>query len=124
MAETAPRYVIGVDGGTEALRAGVFDVHGVPLAYAATPYATQYPHPGHAEQAPADWWAALGASVRAAVAQAGVPGESIAGMCLDTVRLHLVFTLQRLSLRQSVCRKVVSRCRDRCRDRCRELLLC
>ena len=28
-------YVIGVDGGTEGLRAGVFDLTGAPLAFAA-----------------------------------------------------------------------------------------
>jgi glycerol kinase len=42
-------------GGT-GLRAGVFDLSGQPLAFAATTYPTQYPKPGWAEQEPQDWW--------------------------------------------------------------------
>ena len=40
------RYVLGVDGGTEGLRAGLFDLAGTPLAFAATPYETRFPQPG------------------------------------------------------------------------------
>ena len=43
-------YVIGVDGGTESIRAGVFDLSGRPIAFAATPYKTNFPHPAWAEQ--------------------------------------------------------------------------
>ena len=31
-------YLIGVDGGTESLRAAVFDLKGPPLAFASTAY--------------------------------------------------------------------------------------
>eukprot|EP00887_Chlorella_sp_A99_P007355 scaffold2.g7355.t1 len=77
-------YVIGVDGGTESLRAGVFDLKGHPLAFAAVPYPTHYPHPSWAEQAPGDWWRALGEAVREAVALAGVAPAAIAGLTVDT----------------------------------------
>ena len=33
-------YVIGIDGGTESLRAGVFDLSGKPIAFAAQAYPT------------------------------------------------------------------------------------
>jgi ribulose kinase len=33
-------YVIGIDGGTESIRAGVFDLAGRPLGFVATPYPT------------------------------------------------------------------------------------
>ena len=69
-------YVIGVDAGTESLRAGVFDLAGTPLAFAATPYETKFPHPGWAEQDPRDWWQALGRSVRHTVAEAAVASDS------------------------------------------------
>ena len=49
------RYVIGVDGGTESLRAGVFDLKGKPLFMASAPYPTIYPQPSWAEQNPSDW---------------------------------------------------------------------
>ena len=56
-------FVIGVDAGTESLRAGVFDLEGNPLAFSSTAYQTTFPKPGWAEQNPQDWWEALGKSV-------------------------------------------------------------
>jgi len=54
------KYVIGVDGGTESLRAGVFDLTGQPIApMASAPYTTTYPKPSWAEQDPSDWWQVL-----------------------------------------------------------------
>lgn len=84
------RHFIGVDGGTESLRAGVFDERGNPLAFAATAYKTEFPRPARAEQNPADWWQALGESVRKAVAEAGVSPSSIAAICLDTTCCSVV----------------------------------
>lgn len=45
-----PLYVVGVDGGTEGIRAGVFDLEGNALAFASTSYSTIFPQPGWAEQ--------------------------------------------------------------------------
>ncbi|MCG8356451.1 MAG: glycerol kinase, partial [Kiloniellales bacterium] len=78
----AGAYVIGVDGGTESLRAGVFDLRGKPLAFAATAYETRFPAPGLAEQDPRDWWRAIGASVRQAVAEAGISPTEVAGIAV------------------------------------------
>lgn len=83
MAQRQP-YVIGVDGGTESLRAFVFDLTGRPLASHACPYETRFPGPAMAEQNPEDWWAALGAAVRGAVAAAGVDPAAAVGFGLDT----------------------------------------
>ena len=65
-------YVLGIDFGTESCRAALFDLNGEPKGFAATPYATSHPRPGWAEQSPADWWDALGASSRAVLAASGV----------------------------------------------------
>ena len=51
-AEASESYIIGVDGGTEGIRAGIFDLTGHPLAYATTPYASAYPQPSWVEQNP------------------------------------------------------------------------
>src|SRR3954469_22780148 len=83
-------YVIGVDGGTESLRAFVFDLEGRPLGSHATPYKTDFPQPSWAEQNPQDWWQALGASVRGALAKAGVGARAILGICLDTTCCSVV----------------------------------
>jgi len=45
-------YVIGIDGGTESLRADIFDLSGRCVASVKTPYETHFPSPGHAEQTP------------------------------------------------------------------------
>lgn len=43
----ARHVVLGVDGGTESIRAVFFDVQtGEVLSFAAEPYATNYPQPG------------------------------------------------------------------------------
>ena len=63
-------YVIGVDAGTESMRAGVFDLTGTVIAEGVTPIATRFPQAGWAEQSPEEWWQALGSSVRQAVANA------------------------------------------------------
>ena len=88
--------VVGVDGGTEGLRAGVYRCSdGTELGYASAPYATSYPHPSWAEQAPDDWWTALGAAVRgalraAAAAHGGDPAASVAALCCDTTCCSVV----------------------------------
>ena len=83
-------YVIGVDGGTESIRAGVFDLSGNPLAFASVTYPTNFPIPGWAEQNPEDWWNALGGAVRRAVIDANVGKQEILGICLDTTCCSVV----------------------------------
>ena len=84
------KYVIGVDGGTESIRAGVFDLSGNPLAFASVTYPTNFPIPGWAEQNPEDWWNALGGAVRRAVIDANVGKKEILGICLDTTCCSVV----------------------------------
>ncbi|MFN4140825.1 FGGY-family carbohydrate kinase [Aestuariivirga sp.] len=83
-------YVIGVDGGTESLRAFVFDLDGRPLASVATPYKTEFPQPSWAEQNPEDWWAAMGQSVRGAVARSGVSPADVIAISVDTTCCSVV----------------------------------
>ena len=84
------KYLLGVDGGTEGLRAGIFDVLGTPLAYASTSYPTQFPAPSWAEQDPNDWWDALGKSVRKAISDSGISVDQIAAMAVDTTCCSVV----------------------------------
>jgi ribulokinase len=75
-------HVLGIDGGTESLRATVFDLAGRRIASAAQPYPTQFAPGARAEQEPEAWWSALGAAVGRAVTEAGV--HDIAAICLAT----------------------------------------
>eukprot|EP00959_Pyramimonas_sp_CCMP1952_P139685 2923306-Pyramimonas_sp.AAC.3 len=82
MAQT--KYVLGVDGGTESIRCGVFTLSGEPVGFASTPYKTHFPKAGWAEQNPEDWWSGIGCSVQKALKETGVSPESIIGLGLDT----------------------------------------
>src|SRR5262245_21134462 len=83
-------YVIGVDGGTESLRAFVFDLDGRPLGSHATAYATEFPQASWAEQKPEDWWRALGQSVKGALAKAGIAYQDVIALCVDTTCCSVV----------------------------------
>ena len=83
-------YVVGVDGGTESLRAFVFDLDGRSLGSHASPYKTEFPEPSWAEQNPEDWWQALGASVRGALAKANVAADAVIAICVDTTCCSVV----------------------------------
>ena len=83
-------YVIGVDGGTESIRAFVFNLDGRPLASVATPYKTEFPNPSWAEQNPEDWWRCMGQSVKGAVAKAGISPADILSICVDTTCCSVV----------------------------------
>ena len=79
-----PTLPAGVDGGTESIRAGVFDLAGTPLSFASVAYPTAFPAPGWAEQDPADWWAGLGTAVRQAVASASIQPCQVAALSVDS----------------------------------------
>jgi ribulose kinase len=83
-------YVIGVDGGTESIRARVFDLSGACLGSASHPYATQFAAGARAEQNPEDWWAAMGVAVRQAVNEAGIAPSDIDSMALATTSCSVV----------------------------------
>lgn len=83
-------YVIGIDGGTEGLRAHVFDLSGRSLGVGKEAYATQFPAPAQAEQAPEDWWSAAAGAVRGALAAAGVGADQIIALAADTTSCTVV----------------------------------
>ena len=89
------KVVIGVDGGTESIRACCFDaISGRVVGTShAVPYSTIHPKPGWAEQDPEDWYENLGQAVREALAS--IPKEEmetleICGLCLDTTCCSVV----------------------------------
>jgi ribulose kinase len=76
-------YFLTADGGTESLRARVYDPEGRCLGTRAVPYATDF-RPGRVEQAPEDWWACFVTAARAAIAEAGIDPQAIAAICYAT----------------------------------------
>ncbi len=76
--------MIGIDGGTESLRATLFDPAGRPIATASSPYSTRFAPGARAEQDPQDWWSALGAAVRLAVSRSGAAPHDVDAVCATT----------------------------------------
>ncbi len=64
----SPAGYIGIDLGTSAVKVLVQDEAGAVHARASRAYPTSNPRPGWAEQNPEEWWQAVGAAVREAMA--------------------------------------------------------
>ncbi|WP_337184986.1 FGGY-family carbohydrate kinase [Shinella sp.] len=77
------RYLVGVDVGTGSARAGVFDLSGRMLASGKRDISLFREAGAMVEQSSTEIWAAVCASVREAVAKAGVAPETIAGVGFD-----------------------------------------
>ena len=76
--------ILGIDGGTGSIRAGLFDFTGHELAFASTEYETIHKHPGWAEQRQEDWWQALKESIGKALKKAQVNKDRILALAVDT----------------------------------------
>ena len=78
------KYFLGIDGGTESIRAGIFDANGRALGFEASPYQTSFPHASWAEQNPEEWWQALRIAIPAVIAKTRIKTSEIAAMAIDT----------------------------------------
>jgi xylulokinase len=75
--------IIGIDIGTQSLKAVLADASLTVLGEAAVQYRPSFPGPDRAEQHPSLWERAMGAAIAAALRQAGVPAGEVAalGVC-------------------------------------------
>ena len=87
---TSPPYVLCLDGGTESIRAGIFDRSGSLLSASSCAYATRFPQPGWAEQDPGEWWTAAVQAVKDCLALAPVRAADIFGIALDATTCTLL----------------------------------
>ena len=82
--QSNPPYVMGIDAGTEAIKAALFDLRGNLIALGSRSYKTYFPRPGWAEQDPGEWWECLVGAVHDCTARAPqVRPEEIAGISAD-----------------------------------------
>lgn len=82
-------YFLTADGGTESIRARVYDVSGKCLASVAKPYKTDY-KPGKIEQDPEDWWNSFVVAARGAISESGVAPSQIVAICYATTSCTVV----------------------------------
>ena len=90
--------VAGVDFGTQSVRVSLVDSERGRLAAATAEYPVQRKRedPDHATQAHADHLRALTEAMRAALAQAGIPGAEVKALALDTTGSTVVPVDERL----------------------------
>jgi sugar (pentulose or hexulose) kinase len=83
-------YVLGLDVGTQNLRAALVDRSGRTVTFGIGPIETHYPHPTWAEQDPEQWWTAARSAVGQALARDGIKGDQVAGIGLDCTACTVV----------------------------------
>jgi xylulokinase len=96
-------YYIGIDVSTTATKALLVDGAGQVVASASTEYPFETPKPLWSEQDPALWWDGAVRSIRGVLANAGIPGEQVAGVGL-TGQMHglVLLDVQGKVLRPSI----------------------
>jgi glycerol kinase len=81
-----PDYLIALDQGTTSTRAIVFDAKLAPVATAQQEFPQIFPAPGWVEHDPEDIWTTSVATVRDAMAKAGLAAKDIAGIGITNQR--------------------------------------
>ena len=82
--------LLGVDGGTEGVRIGLFTADGASVAVARHAYPTRHARPGWAEQDPDDWWSGVVQGVRRVLADSGVDPHRVVGIATAATSFTMV----------------------------------
>jgi FGGY-family pentulose kinase len=77
------RFFLGIDVGTQSVRAALFDPRGNCSAFATGAVDTVHPHPSWAQQDAAQWWQAACQATREALARANTTADHVAAIGLD-----------------------------------------
>jgi FGGY-family pentulose kinase len=85
------KYLLGIDGGTECIKAGIYDLDGKLIALADYKYETINKHPGWAEQKTEQWKAGLIESIRKALRISGINPGDVCGIGYDATCCSVVF---------------------------------
>jgi FGGY-family pentulose kinase len=82
--------LLGLDVGTQSLRAALVDPQGRTVAFGVAPIDTAYPRPTWAEQQPLQWWSAAAEAVRLALAQGNTAPDGVIAVGLDCTACTVV----------------------------------
>lgn len=73
---------MGIDGGTEYIKAGIYDLKGKTIGIGSSNYNTYYPYTGWAEQRIEEWREGLIKSIKEAICKFN---ELCNRYCIDTI---------------------------------------
>ena len=85
-----PPLLLGIDVGTQSLRAALVDAFGRTVSFGIAPFDTTYPRPTWAEQEPLQWWSAARAAIGLALARGDVDPGQVVGIGLDCTACTVV----------------------------------
>ncbi len=77
------KLLMGIDIGTSACKAAVFDIDGNVVTQSAKEYKVYYPAAGYVEQEPEEWWEGVCGAIREILASAAFKPEQLAGIGID-----------------------------------------
>jgi xylulokinase len=77
-------YLLGIDAGTTAMKAVLFDLGGNPLGQASQEYRLHTPTPDRVELEPGHYWAACCGCTQGVLAEAGVDPRQIAALAISS----------------------------------------
>src|SRR4051812_29185335 len=86
----AAAYVLAIDQGTTSTRSILFDAAAKPVAVAQREFPQHYPQPGWVEHDPEDIWRDTVATMKEAMAQAGVGAAGVAAIGITNQRETVV----------------------------------
>ena len=84
------RYLLGLDVGTQSLRAVLVDLKGRTITSGVAPIATSYPRPTWAEQQPSEWWGAAKNAVSEALSSDSIRPDEVVAIGLDCTACTVV----------------------------------
>src|SRR5471030_2122255 len=84
------RHILVIDQGTTSTRTIIFDAAAAPVATAQQEFTQVYPRPGWVEHDPEEIWATVLATVRRALAEAGLTAADIVAIGIANQRETVV----------------------------------
>ncbi|MCP4403266.1 MAG: xylulose kinase, partial [bacterium] len=85
------RYVLGIDAGTESIRAAIFDENGICVSFGTSENTTSHKQPGWAEQSVVRWEQGMIEAINQAIGTSGISPDAVEGLSVDGTTCTVVF---------------------------------
>lgn len=85
------KYVLGIDAGTESIRAAIFDERGLCLSIGTSANENIHKHPGWAEQSITQWERSLIEAINNAISNSNISPDAIEGIGVDGTSCTVIF---------------------------------